>query len=160
MRDESIVLVPLTQGKEAVIDAADAERVLAHKWHAFWTGRRWYAARSIGTSRQRQYVYMHRFILDTPTGLWTDHKDGDGLNNRRSNLRDATPQQNCANSAGRLPGASGYRGVFRKRAKWGARIGHNGRTIHLGTFADPEDAARAYDEAARQLHGEFAVTNF
>lgn len=152
MHDESII-VPLTQGKVAIIDAEDAERVLAHRWHAIFIKGYWYARKSDG-------VYMHRLILGTPKGMLTDHADNDGLNNRKTNLRPCTKTQNQANSPRHKRGVSGYRGVWKSRHgdKWIARIKHHRVTV--GPFTDAREAARAYDAVARAVWGEFAVLNF
>jgi hypothetical protein len=141
-------LVPLSQGAFAVVDGRDAERVSAHHWHL----RCGYAAAHIGG----KHAPMHRFILDAPPGWEIDHKNRDRLNNRRGNLRVATRSQNQANSGTRA--ASGFRGVLwdAQRGKWRAYI--NNTT--LGRFEGIEDAARAFDGAARARYGEFAVLNF
>ena len=76
-------IVPLSRGLVAIIDGADADRVLAHKWSAGWTGTRWYARRSIGTNGDYHHLYLHRFILDAPPGVRVDHENGDGLDCRR-----------------------------------------------------------------------------
>jgi hypothetical protein len=91
----------------------------------------------------------------------TDHKSSDGLDNRRCSLREATHQQNSANSKHRL-GASGYRGVswHRLTNKWQAQISNSLGKKYLGTFLDKEEAARAYDTAAKERYGEFARLNF
>lgn len=98
--------------------------------------------------------------MNTPTGVLTDHKNHNGLDNRKANLRNATHGQNQHN---RSPegATSAFKGVcWNKRAKkWEVRICLNRRTIYLGRFVDEERAARAYDTAARQYHGEFAVIN-
>jgi hypothetical protein len=101
---------------------------------------------------------MHRVIAGTAGHLQTDHKDGDGLNNRRSNLRPCTSAQNKANVGLRSDNRSGFRGVSRNAQDncWIARI--QGR--HIGVFRDAVDAARAYDDAARKAFGEFAHLNF
>ena len=105
-------------------------------------------------------AYLHREILPPPPGLLVDHINGDRLDNRRSNLRTATPSQNNANSRDR-PRKSGFRGVYphRPTGRWIAQVSVAGRPQHLGIFDDPRDAARAYDLAAREQWGPFARTN-
>lgn len=93
---------------------------------------------------------------------FVDHLDRDPLNNQRDNLRLASRSQNGANRNIRKNSLSGYKGVsWHKTAKkWTAKLTLNGKLIHLGYFDDPIDAAKAYDQAAREYFGEFAVTNF
>lgn len=112
-------------------------------------------------------VSMHRVILGAQRGQEVDHRDGDGLNNRRTNLRLATRAQNQRNKSATHTNRSGYKGVslfttpgMWATGKWYARIKLNRQTIHLGYFATAEQAARAYDCAARLYHGEFARLNF
>lgn len=163
MREDGITLVFLTKGRVALIDSADAERVLAHKWS---TGVKNCAQRSLPKvkGQPRQTVLLHRFILgDVPKGVDVDHINGNRLDNRRCNLRKATRSQNAINRVRRDPrNTSGYRGVtFNKPwGKWVAKIGHTTGRQHLGGFQTAEEAARAYDEAALRLFGEFAQTNF
>ena len=155
----SYSLVPLTGGKVAKVDQEDFPLVADSVWTLVRIGRVNYARRSVkrpdGTWRNE---YMHRLILRAET---VDHKNGDGLDNRRRNLRPATRAQNLQNIS-RPPGQSGFRGVehYPKKGKWRANIGYGGKCLRLGYFDSPEDAARARDEKARELHGEFAVLNF
>jgi hypothetical protein len=104
---------------------------------------------------------MHRLILDPGTAE-VDHINGDTLDNRRCNLRLATHAQNMCNNRMRSHNTSGYRGVFwyAERRKWGALIVARRKRKFLGLYADAVDAARAYDAAAIELHGEFASLNF
>jgi hypothetical protein len=97
-------------------------------------------------------------------GKVIDHIDGDGLNNVRSNLRLATQTQNKRNARKPKHNTSGYKGVWydynSRRTPWRACISFDNKTLHVGKFTEPEAAARAYDEAARKYHGEFAHLNF
>lgn len=156
----STVEVPLTRGLVAVVDAVDADRVLAHKWSAKPGRRTWYAkARLRGTPRGGPQVLLHRFLLGAPTGTQVDHRNGNGLDCRRENLRLATHAQNLQNRRvppGRFKGVSWQKNM----GKWVARIDSEGSKRILGYFDDPELAARAYDAAAVELYGEFAKLNF
>lgn len=157
------VRIPLGRsGLFAVIDREDAGNVTLHRWYPHRKGNNVYARTKLvqadGSSR---WVRMHVFIMNPPPGIDIDHKDRDGLNNRRENLRFATTTQNLANSRQRERKAP-YKGTFwdNHNAKWRAEVYVNGKRIRLGRFAHPEDAARAYDRAAREAFGEFAVCNF
>ena len=108
-------------------------------------------------------VYLHQEIIEVPKGMLTDHINRDGMDNRRANLRAATHSQNLCNSRRRLgTKSSKYKGVSLKKQtrKWTARIGIDKKEIHLGCFKNEIEAAKAYDEAAKKYHGEFACLNF
>jgi hypothetical protein len=139
--------IPLTRGYVALVDDEGAERVLQHKWCVHFNGDRRYAKNQHGT--------MHRFLTGWPL---VDHINGNGLDNRRENLRRATVQENNRNRRPR----NQYKGVTleRRTGRWFARIAIDGHRIHLGTFDTPEAAAAAYDTAAREHFGEFAWLNF
>jgi hypothetical protein len=100
---------------------------------------------------------MHRVIAGTPEDYQTDHINGDGLDNRRSNLRDATHNQNQHNSRTPVNNTSGVKGVqwHSQRAKWHARIGVGGKSRSLGLFASLDEAKAAYEKASAELHGDF-----
>lgn len=108
----------------------------------------------------KQTIYLHREIAGTPVGLITDHVNGDRLDNRRANLRIATPSQNGANSSGRQR-KSPYRCVYQHKpsGRWIAQVSEGGKPQHLGIFDTPEEAAIAYDLAALTRWGQFARTN-
>jgi len=148
--------IKLTKDKIAIVDDEDYKYLMQWEWYAFKTGNHWYAARSNNPG----IVLMHREIVKTPEGLMTDHINHNGLDNRRENLRICTNQQNQWNQ--KLKGMSSYKGVvWNKNAKkWYARIKKFGKIIHIGTFLDEEEAARAYDGKAKELFGKFANLNF
>lgn len=146
-------LIPLTQGKISTIDASDFNLVNVNGWHALKssTGGFYAAFRSNG---------MHRLIMNAPKGVEVDHRDMDGLNNRRSNLRLATHQQNAFNRGPSKRNRSGIKGVrFVSRGRnWEARINICGKLKSLGRFSNKNSAAIAYINAAKIEHGEFART--
>lgn len=155
--------VPLTRGLVAIIDAADWERVSRYRWHAMPQDKRLFrAAANVANVVGRRKVLLHRFILSAPRDLEVDHVNGDPLDNRRCNLRLATAQENARNQ-GKTHGRSRYKGVsFRmdlRSRPWVAKLKVSGRTVHLGYFATEEEAARAYDAAAKRFFGEFARLN-
>jgi hypothetical protein len=155
--NDKIRFIPLTKGKFAIVDVEDYERLSQYKWHAVKTGDRFYAYRS----KNKRSLSMHRVIMNAPKGMVVDHIDGNGLNNRRSNLRVCTVSQNHQNRRW-TGGVSRYKGVcfLKKVNKWKAEITFNGRRIHIGCFADEISAAKAYDKKAAELFGEFAYLNF
>jgi hypothetical protein len=146
--------IELTQGLAAEIDDADMPVVGRYKWCAHRIGARCYAATTI----DGKTVHMHRLLVGVPE-KFVDHRDGDGLNNRRANLRVCTARENTLNSRKRLGGTSRYRGVYAYRGKWSARIVCHGRTYFLGLHPSEKAAALAYNRAARKLFGEFARLN-
>jgi len=135
---------------------------MQHKWQAqLCPGGHWYARRFIVIARRKVCVLMHRIVIDAPSGLQVDHINGDGLDNRRSNLRLATASQNQMNRGCASHNTSGYKGVrvYRYGHGWIAQIVVKGKSIHLGTFSTPEMAAKAYDEAAKKMQGDFRRAN-
>jgi len=172
--------IPLTRGKYAIVDPEDYEWLMQYKWHANNGRGKFYAV----NSRMQK---MHRLIMfgvkqeyrisllttcrDRQNGgggkrrsqLFVDHINGNGLDNRKANLRLATPVQNNWNTkSGMGRGKSQYKGVkwHKHVKKWVAVISVDGRKKHLGYFTDEKEAAKAYDRAAKELRGEFAVLNF
>ena len=165
--------VELTQGYITLVDDEDYERVAQYRWCARVAKRSdgsiqgVYALRTTKTSRRdgkRKTTnhFLHRFILGVDNTCEVDHKDHNGLNNQKYNLRKANKSDNQHNTRKQINNTSGYKGVYwhkRDRA-WTAMIGMRGKLIYLGTYATPEQAALAYDAAANKLFGEFANTNF
>lgn len=151
--------IPLKHGKEALIDLEDYDRACLHKWTAVYIHDRWYVESKING----QKTYLHRFLMNAVKGEEIDHINNDGLDNRRSiNLRRASHAANQANQKISKANTSGYKGVGWKtdKCKWRAKIKVNQVSLHLGYFDNKEDAARAYDRAARQYFGAFAHCNF
>ncbi len=149
--------IKLTQGKVALVDDEDFERINQFKWYAHKIREMWYATRS--STR----FYMHRVIMNAPSGMLVDHKDRDGLNNQKYNLRVTTNAKNLWNQGKHKDNTSGYKGVSfdKKSKKWLVQIRVNdGNARHLGYFDTVEEGAHAYDRAAKELHGEFAYLNF
>ena len=139
-------------------DHADAETVEGYRWSLSESNsvpELFYAR----TSSKLLRTSMH--ILLTGRTL-VDHINRNGLDNRRNNLRPATKSQNSANQRPRSNGTSQYKGVFLKKTtgRWGTRIKADGRSVHLGYFADEIEAAKTYDRAALEAFGEFAYLNF
>lgn len=151
--------IPLTQGKVALVDDTDFEAVNASNWCLSSHG---YAVRHIpGSGQKGKNQYLHRFLL--PDAEEIDHRDGNKLDNRRSNLRGCSHQENTrAAHKPRKNGSSQYRGVSwdRQKNKWTAYFRLQGKKKFLGYFDVESDAARAYDIAARKHYGEFAYPNF
>ena len=156
--------IPLTQGKFAIVDPEDYDKLAKYKWFAARFERGFYALRTAKDSKGRQRnVRMHREIMGEPKGKIIDHINHDGLDNRRANLRVATRQQNTWNKRKQRGNCSSqYKGVtwFKRAGKWQARITCNGKSIFIGYFDDQISAARAYDVKAAELYGDYAALNF
>lgn len=156
------VLLPLTQGKFAIIDKIDEVRCFEHNWQYVNKGGKEYVGTNVAGVPGKRF-YLHRFLLDFPIGLSIDHINGNGLDNRQINLRACTHQQNRMNSkVADFEKSSIYKGVYWKdRAKpWVAQIRVNYKRIYLGHHTLEIDAAKAYDIAALKYFGEFARLNF
>jgi hypothetical protein len=158
--------IPLSRGLVALVDDEDYERVTAMgSWSAQADGRTFYARKRIyqqgaGRGSYVPSLLMHVFILGCPG---VDHRNGDGLDNQRANLRPATHSQNMGNKRLYRNSTSGFKGVTRNTGSgrpWRAAVKANSQRHHLGYFDTAEAAARAYDAAARELFGEFARPNF
>lgn len=161
--DGDVAFIPLTKGYEAAIDIADLPLVAGKPWCADiryrkdGTVRTVYAVRVETRDKKSRTALMHRVIAETPLGMEADHWDGNGLNNRRSNLRNATVAQNRQNAAISADNTSGVKGVcWDKRAKkWKAQIAADGKRWER-RFLTINDAAAWRAEQAALLHREFA----
>lgn len=159
--------IPLTRGHVAIVDDAVFEHLSQWKWFTH-TSEQAYACRKIRVDARdggwaQRTMFMHRQILGLGLGRIpeVDHWNGNKLDNRRTNLRICTTSQNAANTQ-KPGGTSKYRGVSweSSRKKWRAQVMKDKRNIHVGRYDSEEDAARAYDEAAARMFGEFARRNF
>ncbi len=152
-----IAYVPLTKGHEAIIDAGDVDLVAAWNWIASERQSRVYAVRGDYSTGKRLNVYMHRVIASAIKGLDVDHRDANGLNNRRHNLRLATRQQNQFNQRTHFDNKAGLKGVHwhKRDRRWCAQIQINRKVKHLGYYTTPQEAYAAYCKASAELHGEF-----
>jgi len=145
-----------------LVDDEDFEWLNQFEWHANPTRGLIYASRRVGSNNEAKRIYMHRFIIGALHGEKTDHRDGNGLNNQRGNLRLATHQQNMCNRKIRKNTRSGFIGVCWQPSnkKWWARVVRNGSALSLGYFNNPEEAAMIRDAKAIEVYGEFARLNF
>lgn len=151
-------LIPLTQGFSATVDDSDHKELSRHKWHAEIRPNIVYARRDSGTRNKKVRIYMHTQLTGARV---TDHKDSNGLNNTRDNLRPCTQSLNCAGKRISKNNTSGFKGVsFKKTIKrWTAQIKKGRKYIHIGCFKSATEAAKAYDSVATLIFGEFAKTN-
>lgn len=154
-----IAYITLTRGFESVIDVEDVALVAGYRWTVLINARSGhaYAVRF----EKAKCILMHRVLLDAPSDRQVDHEDGDGLNNRRKNIRLATPTQNQANKAVESRNKLGVKGVSigKTPARFRAMITPGGRKIHLGYYATIEEAAAAYRGASIAIWGNFAYKN-
>jgi hypothetical protein len=158
--------IKLTQGKIAIIDDEDLERVSGLKWCASFSpkykGGAYVATSRIRIKGKEKTVYLHRFVTQAEKGMQVDHKNRNTLDCRKQNLRIATPSQNNANKPLYSNNTSGYKGVtFHKPTnKWTAQITKDRKARKIGYFETALEAAKAYDVEAKKLFGEFALLNF
>lgn len=151
--------ITASDGTAITVDDEDLAYLSQWKWHIRRGSRSVYAWARIERDGVTKHTYMHRLLVDPPSGLLVDHINGDSLDNRRSNLRTATPSQNSQNRRTTPP--SGYRGVTRHKGRnWQAQLTYGGKNHYLGVYTDAVAAARAYDSKALELFGDYARLNF
>lgn len=152
--------IPLKHGGFTIVDDEQYDRFAKYEW---WVSKLGYVCRGgCGADGKWTYVFMHRCLLWAPPGMETDHRNGNKLDNRRENLRPCTHAQNMQNRGKtNRPATSKFKGVKwdKNTQKWQAKIKADGRAHDLGRFDDEVEAALAYNEAAKQYHGEFAYLN-
>jgi len=158
----NIAYVPLTQGYEAIIDVTDVDIVSGVNWYVRRDGGQVYAGCNIpkNESGKRGHISMHRLIMGNPQQMEVDHRDANGINNRRGNLRVASKSQNQANRKTSKLNISGFKGVspYKRDGTWHARISKDGKRFCLGYYKTPEEAHLAYINASREMHGSFGRT--
>lgn len=144
----------------ALVDASDLETLSGYVWYVHKGARTCYARGYLrGAGKSRGLIYMHRLLMSAERGQEIDHVNGDGMDNRRSNLRFCTRRENNANRHAVQSKSSPYKGVHFEAwsGKWRAEIMSHGRRYKLGRFTDVKEAKRAYNAKARELFGEFAA---
>jgi len=176
---KQLIIESKTHGTFTVLyDAEDHDKVSAHRWRAqkdsknkdkFYVSTNiphpaggWYCSPNGHRQRRQATLSIHRLITEAPKGMHVDHINGNPLDNRKSNLRICTHAENSNNTGPRKNNTSGYKGVYwaKRNKRWLAQITHNGKQVYIGHYKDKEEAARAYDAKAKELHGEYAYLNF
>lgn len=151
--------IALSREKWALVDIDDFYKISNLTWCYMTNGyASTHTSRKLGKSR---LLYMHRVVMGNPEGKEIDHINNDPLDNRKHNLRVATRSENMRNYKRLTKGSSQYKGVCwaKEENRWKAQIGFDKVNYHIGYFKTEEEAAKAYDEKAKELFGEFAYIN-
>lgn len=145
--------INLTQGYKAMVDDEDYKKVVKYKWFVQITGN----CKHARTYNAGKPFFMHRILIEVPQGLFVDHINGNGLDNRKINLRVATHSQNMMNRKTHKNNTSGFKGVswIKRTQKWQAMIS----TKHLGEFKSKTEAVNTYNAAAKKYYKDFAKLN-
>lgn len=156
------IQMPNKPGLVALVDDEDYERLAKYRWRAKGDRGTYYAYTDIYVGGKRKMTSMHSMVISRGGKTQVDHIDHNGLNNQKSNLRAASHAENQRNRGKEKGNTSGYKGVsFQKSTgQWQASIRIDGTLVYMGCFDSKEEAARAYDRAAKKKHGEFAKLNF
>lgn len=157
----NVAYITLTNNCEAIIDAEDAALFGRLNWYAWARPHTTYAVRSARDNEPGpRMVFLHRAVLSAPHGISVDHINGDGLDNRRANLRLASLSENNRNQRLAARNTSGFKGVtwHARQQRWQAQIKSGGKCFYLGLFDNRQEAHAAYCDAAKRMHGEFART--
>lgn len=151
--------IKLTQGKVALVDDNMFEYLSQWKWYLLKSHTNYYAIRT--SKPENKLIQLHRVVIKAKQGEFVDHINGDKLDNRKVNLRICTKAQNAQNRKTSKLNKSGYNGVSWciRNKKWVAQIQCENKKNHIGYYIDPIDAAKAFNEAAKKYHGEFAKLN-
>ncbi len=153
----------LDEGMYTIVDPQDFYEFGGYNWYAGGHGTKYYAMRTVENEEGKiTTVRLHREIMRPAEGNVVDHRDGNSLDNRRENMREATQRENMYNRKKRKNTSSRYVGARydKERGKWASEIKHNGKKYFLGRFDSEIAAAKAYDAAAKKYRGEFARLNF
>lgn len=156
--------IKLTKGQRMKVDDEDYDLLNQWDWQAAFDSHTetFYAIRTDRSNpKKRRTIRVHRFIMNTPKGMYTDHKDGDTLNNQKSNLRICTNSQNQMNKGSNFNSTSKFKGVSwnKDHNKWSVEIGFKKKNYYLGTFESEKEAAKIYNQKAKELCREFARLN-
>ena len=153
--------IPLTRGHVALVDDEDYGRASAFRWYALTNSGVVYATRAYRDATKQKRMYLHHFVTGVDAATYIDHKNHNGLDCQKHNLRIATNQQNQDNSRKQVGVSSQYKGVSwnKQKQRWKAAVWTTGKPIFLGWFKNEGDAARAYNEGAKTLFGEYSCAN-
>lgn len=156
-------LIELTKGKAVQVDDEDFDFLNYYNWHTHPHRNTFYARRSEVVNGRKTIISMHRLIMNvTDRNVLIDHKDRNGLNCQKNNLRICTNKENLMNRGSLKNSSSKYKGVDfdKSRNKYRVQITINGKNKFIGRFEYEIEAAKAYDVKAKEVHGEFANLNF
>lgn len=150
--------IKLTNGGSTFVDDEDYERLLPYKWHRHDERGLQYVRVSFSKNKKQTVILMHRLIMNAPVGVDVDHKDGNGLNNQKGNLRLCTDQQNSMNMKLFCTSTSGHKGVSwnKQFKKWESYIWFHRKKIRLGEYKEKADAIAAREKAEKELYGNWS----